>query len=69
MKINFLKRLESSIYSFAITMERTVAKIEDLISKIEKFNALQEKEEPATLPTPTKLPSPNTSGAWWKTYR
>jgi len=27
MKVNFLKRLESSVYSFAVTMERTVAKI------------------------------------------
>jgi hypothetical protein len=30
MKVNFLKRLESSVKSFEITMERTVAKIEDL---------------------------------------
>lgn len=45
MKINFLKRLESSIYSFAITMGRTVAKIEDLINKLEKFIALQGKAE------------------------
>ena len=45
MKINFLKRLESSIYSFTITMERTVAKIEDLINKLERFNDLQDKAE------------------------
>ena len=28
MKVNFLKRLESSVKSFEITMERTIAKIE-----------------------------------------
>jgi len=37
MKINFLKRLESSINSFAITLERTIKKIEDLIGKIEMY--------------------------------
>jgi hypothetical protein len=30
MKVNFLKRLESSVRVFRITMERTVSKIEDL---------------------------------------
>ena len=30
MKVNFLKRLESSIHSFAITMERTIGRIEAL---------------------------------------
>ena len=34
MKVNFLKRLESSVYSFAITMERTVTKIEDLEQRL-----------------------------------
>ena len=33
MKVNFLKRLESSVKSFEITMERTIAKIEDLGAK------------------------------------
>ena len=37
MKVNFLKRLESSVNSFEITMERTIAKIEGLESKIKKF--------------------------------
>lgn len=37
MKVNFLKRLESSVYSFAITMERTVAKIVDLENRLEAF--------------------------------
>jgi len=38
MKINFLKRLESSIKSFEISMERTIEKINTLISRIENFN-------------------------------
>ncbi len=37
MKVNFLKRLESSAHSFAITMERTVSKIEDLESRLRLF--------------------------------
>ena len=37
MKVNFLKRLESSIYSFTKTLKRTLTKIEELESKIHKF--------------------------------
>jgi len=37
MKVNFLKRLESSVRSFAITMERTVNKIENLESRLRLF--------------------------------
>ena len=37
MKINFLKRLESSIKSFGISMERTINKISDLQNRITKF--------------------------------
>ena len=43
MKVNFLKRLESSVHSFAITLERTVKEIAKLESKIEDF--LNEKVE------------------------
>ena len=41
MKVNFLKRLESSVRSFAITMDRTVKKIEDLELRIGKYQELQ----------------------------
>ncbi|OIP41713.1 ATP-dependent helicase [Candidatus Desantisbacteria bacterium CG2_30_40_21] len=37
MKINYLKRLESSIESFEISMDRTIQKIEKLESKINEF--------------------------------
>ncbi len=37
MKINFLKRLESSIESFEISMDRTISKIEKLEQKINDF--------------------------------
>ncbi len=43
MKVNFLKRLESSVSSFAMTLERTIAKIESLEDKIERFQ--KHKEE------------------------
>jgi len=37
MKVNFLKRLESSVESFEITMDRTIGKIEDLERKIRNY--------------------------------
>jgi hypothetical protein len=37
MKINYLKRLESSIESFEISMDRTIQKIENLENKINEF--------------------------------
>lgn len=37
MKVNFLKRLESSIESFEISMDRTIRKIENLENKITAF--------------------------------
>jgi SNF2 family DNA or RNA helicase len=37
MKVNFLKRLESSVKAFEITMERTIGKIEGLEQKIQAF--------------------------------
>ena len=45
MKVNFLKRLESSVYSFAITMDRTVKKIEDLEDRIHQFEKLKQSGE------------------------
>ena len=45
MKVNFLKRLESSVHSFTTTLERTVKEIAELESKIEDFlNGKDEKE-------------------------
>jgi len=37
MKVNFLKRLESSVDSFRLTLERTVEKINDLEKRISAF--------------------------------
>ena len=37
MKVNFLKRLESSVHSFRITLERTLTKIEELEARIRRF--------------------------------
>ena len=37
MKVGFLKRLESSVHSFAITMDRTITKIENLEARIKRF--------------------------------
>src|SRR5205085_1150644 len=38
-KVNFLKRLESSVSSFASTMARTVEKIETLENKLKEYKA------------------------------
>jgi SNF2 family DNA or RNA helicase len=42
MKVNFLKRLESSVYAFNITMERTIEKIERLEQRIHNYYAVRE---------------------------
>ena len=43
MKVNFLKRLESSVHSFRITLERTLDKIEDLEQRIRRFQQFREE--------------------------
>ncbi|MYC74855.1 ATP-dependent helicase [Candidatus Poribacteria bacterium] len=43
MKVNFLKRLESSVHSFGITMERTIEKIEKLEKRIKRFQEFREQ--------------------------
>ena len=45
MKVNFLKRLESSVVSFADTMNRTVFKIDTLIEKIQGFEYIENLSE------------------------
>ena len=45
MKVNLLKRLESSIHSFELTLSRTIEKIDTLMDKIERFKKYQ-KENP-----------------------
>ncbi len=45
MKMNFLKRLESSVFAFAITMERTYNKIKALEERIEKFKAYKDQNQ------------------------
>jgi len=42
MKVNFLKRLESSVYSFNETLKRTIAKIDDLITRLKEFENYQQ---------------------------
>jgi len=38
MRTNYLKRLESSVYSFAVSIDRTIRKIDDLLEKIDNFD-------------------------------
>jgi superfamily II DNA or RNA helicase len=51
MKINFLKRLESSIESFEISMDRTIQKIENLENKIKGFLKSKQKSQEEDLET------------------
>jgi superfamily II DNA or RNA helicase len=57
MKVNFLKRLESSVKSFEITMERTIAKIEGLEEKIKNFQELP-KQNPESEELELELDDP-----------
>ena len=41
MKVGFLKRLESSVHSFTLTLGRTLDKIKDLENRIARFKAYQ----------------------------
>ncbi len=50
MKVNFLKRLESSVSSFAITMQRTVEKIATLEQRLRQFQT-QQLQATATVQT------------------
>jgi len=43
MKVNFLKRLESSIDSFRLTLQRTIGKIDGLEEKFDQFQSFQEE--------------------------
>jgi len=51
MKVNFLKRLESSIESFEISMDRTIQKIEKLETKIRDFQKSKVKSQEEELET------------------
>lgn len=53
MKVNFLKRLESSVSAFAKTMDNTIRKIEDLQGRLEAFLKLQNPEANAEEILPT----------------
>ena len=48
MKVNFLKRLESSIESFEISMERTIGKVKELEERIKAYRV----KEPHPRPLP-----------------
>lgn len=60
MKVNFLKRLESSIESFEISLDRTIQKIGELEQKIKNFleSKSQSREETLEAPTPSDEENP-----------
>ena len=45
MKVNFLKRLESSVHSFSITLKRTIEKIEALEKRIRRFQGFRDEHD------------------------
>jgi hypothetical protein len=49
MRVNFLKRLESSVHSFTLTMKRTIDKIEELEDRIKRFERLKEERPDVTV--------------------
>ena len=56
MKVNFLKRLESSVHAFKITLKRTLDKIEDLERLIRLFQDAR-TENPTLDPTELEIDS------------
>lgn len=52
MRINYLKRLESSIHSFEVSIERTIEKIESLLKKIDNFEENLDYAAPGLFPDP-----------------
>ena len=55
MRVNFLKRLESSVYSFTLTMQRTIDKIETLETRIEKFEKFKADNPEVLLADPDDI--------------
>ncbi|MBW4523521.1 MAG: DEAD/DEAH box helicase family protein [Scytolyngbya sp. HA4215-MV1] len=53
MKVNFLKRLESSVSAFAITMDNTIQKIEALQERIKRFQTLHNQNAEVEAPPMT----------------
>jgi SNF2 family DNA or RNA helicase len=45
MKVNFLKRLESSVQSFTITIDRTIKKIDHILEMIDRFERLNPSQD------------------------
>lgn len=45
MKVNFLKRLESSVHSFTITIDRTIERIEALERRLQDFKRLRKNTD------------------------
>lgn len=55
MRVNFLKRLESSVEAFEITMQRTVEKIDTLRARIAEFRRVQAENADLDLDELTSL--------------
>ncbi|MDR2438283.1 MAG: phospholipase D-like domain-containing protein [Planctomycetaceae bacterium] len=68
MKVNFLKRLESSIQSFAISIRRTVDKIQELENKIDLFFASNNLNTEVEWSTPEENISDEYSDEYFDEY-
>ena len=55
MRVNFLKRLESSAHSLQLTLQRTIGKIDDLLEKIERYQQ-NGRDTTNVLPNTSVLP-------------
>ena len=67
MKVNFLKRLESSIYSFTETIKRTIDKIENIEMKIKEYRRNGRKTTTDNKDTPDTADIPDyQDDDYWK---
>jgi len=67
MKVNFLKRLESSVSAFAITMDNTIQKIEELQTRIKQFKVVQVsslKQQATPTSREIYIPEKNNQNDW-----
>ena len=52
IRTNFMKRLESSAHALTLTLTRTVAKIDDLLQRIDQFEKAQQRDLEVVTVTP-----------------
>jgi len=64
MKVNYLKRLESSIESFEISLDRTISKIDGILNRITGFNKSERSDEVYSIDAPDEEGAEEDEDLW-----